>query len=204
MFCTFPFFLFQLAFSEILLHAGAGPNLFTQEIDGPKKLCFCNISKSTKCKEDMYGIIELLLRYGADVNSRDSIQGTCLHHCVRSGQTKLLQKLLTAGADANIKDIFDMTPLFDALARDSLEMVRMLLPKTDLNQTDLSGRTAIHVAAHSPKNPLSSKYIAMLIERGVDIDASAAWDGTALHLSVDGLNVEAVKVLVNSGCNLEA
>ena len=192
--------------AEILLDAGADPNLSTLNGCGLVEegiLCFCSISTWTNCERETYGIFKLLVKYGADLNVVDRKRRTCLHHCARAGKTELMEKLLTAGADANINDKYDMIPLFDALARHNDEMVEMLLPKSNLKLLTSYGGTALHLVTLNRFNPESNKYITKLIEWGVDPDVCSNWYGTPLTMSINFCNVDAVKILVESGCSVD-
>ena len=192
--------------AEILLDAEAGPNLSTLNGCGLVEegiLCFCTISTWTNCERETYGIFKLLVKYGADLNVVDRKRRTCLHHCARAGNTELMEKLLAAGADANINDKYDMIPLFDALARHNDEMVEMLLPKSNLKLLTSYGGTALHLVTLNRFNPESNKYIPKLIEWGVDPDVCSNWYGTPLTMSINFCNVDAVKILVESGCSVD-
>jgi len=79
------------------------------------------------------GNIELammLIRRGADVNSKNSWGLTALHIASMDGNIKLADLLIENGADVNIKDDFGKTPLNTALNKgDDEEVVNLLLTK---------------------------------------------------------------------------
>jgi ankyrin repeat protein len=76
-------------------------------------------------------IIRLLLRAGADPNTRDHFGGTPLHHVFiaeRSGRrVECLRALLDAGADLGAVDSTGATPLMVAVTAGEIGEVRMLL-----------------------------------------------------------------------------
>ena len=54
---------------------------------------------------------ELLLKYGADINSADADGRTCVHYCARRGHTDLLRYLLEQGAQRTTRNLAHLTPL---------------------------------------------------------------------------------------------
>ncbi|KAL0385275.1 UNVERIFIED_CONTAM: ADP-ribosylation factor GTPase-activating protein AGD3 [Sesamum radiatum] len=63
------------------------------------------------CETADIGMIELLLQYGANINSTDSRSQTPLHRCIIKGKTTLAKLLLTRGADPRAVDEQGKTPL---------------------------------------------------------------------------------------------
>ncbi|XP_051148167.1 ADP-ribosylation factor GTPase-activating protein AGD3-like isoform X2 [Andrographis paniculata] len=53
------------------------------------------------CQTADIGMIELLLQYGANIDTCDSRGWTPLHHCILRGQTGIAKLLLTRGANVN-------------------------------------------------------------------------------------------------------
>ncbi len=62
-------------------------------------------------KEKDLETIELLIKKGVDVNSKDKSGYTPLHWAARWGYTEVAQALITAGADVKAKDDMLKTPL---------------------------------------------------------------------------------------------
>ncbi|KAL9406845.1 hypothetical protein Peur_003817 [Populus x canadensis] len=63
------------------------------------------------CETADIGMLELLLQYGANINSTDSGGQTPLHRCILRGEAGLAKMLLTRGADPRAVNGKDKTPL---------------------------------------------------------------------------------------------
>ncbi len=72
------------------------------------------------------GPMDLLIAAGADVNLRDSLGETPLHHAIRHIYDVRARYLLAHGADVNAKNNQGKTPLAAARAYGSKKMVRLL------------------------------------------------------------------------------
>merc|ERR1711935_590919 len=76
-------------------------------------------------------MVDLLLGARADVNLGNHVMGdtrTCLHEAARFGETALLQKMVSARADLNRKDIkLGMTALHLAARSKNHDIIRILV-----------------------------------------------------------------------------
>ena len=95
---------------EFLLNKGANVNA----VDGDGMTPLQTTCSASKYKEgDYLGIAKILLKYGADVNVKETSDSTVLH-ILSHGQhnsTDLLQLLLESGADPTLENIQGWTPL---------------------------------------------------------------------------------------------
>ncbi|WOL03750.1 hypothetical protein Cni_G12470 [Canna indica] len=72
------------------------------------------------------GMIELLLQYGANLNSTDSRRRTPLHHCILKGRHLFAKLLLSRGADPHIADEEGKTPLQYAIESGDIDYEDLL------------------------------------------------------------------------------
>ncbi|QGR54219.1 ankyrin repeat-containing protein [Moumouvirus maliensis] len=93
----------DLEIFECLLSNGANPNLRVGKLS-PLCLCVYNIYVKKNYKH-----IELLLKYGADINYNNS--GTILHKSIFSNDFKLINLFIRYGADVNAINNDGDTPL---------------------------------------------------------------------------------------------
>ncbi|MCB1304365.1 MAG: ankyrin repeat domain-containing protein, partial [Leptospiraceae bacterium] len=150
----------RLAMAERLLKAGADP-------DGNPKEKIPPIFAASQAKESQY--IEMLLEAGADPNRTYNDGGeTPLHWSARSweGPAKV-RALLRAGANPNVADRFNRTPLFSAKGP---EATRLLLEAgADPNVHDIRGSTP--AMGGFPVWGDGAK-LRVLVEHGYDLDAT--------------------------------
>lgn len=78
-----------------------------------------------------FGQIEILIwliNKGADVNHQDRIGYSCLHFCAQEQNVEAARILLENGADPNILDEHENSPLWTAIfnSRGKLDLVRLL------------------------------------------------------------------------------
>ncbi|MBL6936178.1 MAG: ankyrin repeat domain-containing protein [Alphaproteobacteria bacterium] len=87
--------------------------------------------------------IKLLLRHGANVNTRNSSGGTPLHAASASGRSDAAGILLRNGADVNARDEGGNTPLHRVVWSESPAAVSTLLRHgAEVNAQDNEGNTA--------------------------------------------------------------
>ena len=81
---------------ELLLDAGACPE--TTEALGSRSPLYSAIAQ-----EHDVCIVELLIKHGADVNTRPQDCHSVLHQAIKAGKSALVEILLKAGADVNVE-----------------------------------------------------------------------------------------------------
>lgn len=94
---------------------------------------------------------------------------------------KLANRLLQSGADANIQDIFGMTPLMWAAQAGDIEMVTHVLDlEVPLNAVNNDGETALHLAiAHRHED------VALILveQKGIDVNAPTSGERGTRHMT---------------------
>ena len=189
--------VFQVRFAEVLLKAGADPDIET-ELNGAPILHHSIISKEPK-------VFDLLLQYGADLRKTDLYGCTALHYSASEGQTVIAKRLLAAGIDPNKVDDMGFTPLSGALLSSChVETVKLLIRHTDLTlRHPESGGSAAHSILFG-SNPRAAYYLTRLLKRGLDKEAVCVCSGTVLHKVAMTFNLKCLQICIDAGCNLNA
>lgn len=88
----------------------ANPKLVSAEFTGGGPDNDCPLLMIAADKGDKE-IVDLLLRYGADVNAKNDDGEVALHYAALDGYTDIVQTLLDHNADVNVKSEVGATPL---------------------------------------------------------------------------------------------
>ncbi|MAZ46413.1 MAG: hypothetical protein CMM98_02410 [Rickettsiales bacterium] len=104
-------------------------------------------------------MFELLLKNNADVNHQILKKTSLLTFYIKSKKTKLLVKLLEAGADQNFQDSIGMTPMMHAIENINIDAIKLLISKEyvdrlEIEITDYSGKTIFDYVENSRNNYL--------------------------------------------------
>lgn len=135
----------QTAIAEVLLTAGADPNLADGSARTPLHLAVVRGNPA---------IIDLLLARRADPNRRDRIGWTPLHHAGARDQVGIARALLDGGADPALLSELGGTPLHEAAASGGAAMVELLLARgVDPAVVSQMGVTALDVAQEAKNQP---------------------------------------------------
>ena len=87
-------------------------------------------------------IAKTLIKYGADVDSRDNLGWTPLHRAAYCGHVDVLRQLLDNGADINATEWEDFTPLHLASVNNRVDVVQSLLEQgANVQIRNVYGRT---------------------------------------------------------------
>ncbi len=130
--------------------------------------------------------IHTLVQRGEDVNGTNKRGETPLITAASRGNVEAVSVLLDYQAEVNAKDHNGMTALLHAATWHHMDVLRLLLARgADAHAKSRTGRTALMLAAWpedfegNRSEDLST--IALLIEAGVEINATDDEGGTALH-----------------------
>jgi ankyrin repeat protein len=145
-----------------LLEAGSNPNIrtITDEVydEDEEILDHADIVSSLRglgnktplhiaAKESLYDIGNLLLSYGADINTLDAGLCTPLHWSANKGDIQFARLLLEHNANPNARDLAWSTPLHEATRRNHLDVVKLLMNyNADPYIKDISEQSAFEIA----------------------------------------------------------
>ncbi len=121
------------------------------------------------------------------------------------GCEDVVQELLDAGADPNVKTRHGGAVLVEASHRGNTRIVRLLLERgADINQTSASGWTPLIAAVNGNRSCVTglSCVIDLLLSRGADVNARAEDGRTALTHAVFRQNAAVVKELLARGADV--
>ncbi len=110
--------------------------------------------------------LDLFVGLGIDINKRDS-NGNALMHYVdeNNNPIKIIQWLLDRGANLNVRDDYEQTPLHLATRYERDEVAKALLDRgANLNVQDDFGFTPLHYAARN----CNYEIVKVLLELGAD------------------------------------
>ncbi|KAB5518047.1 ankyrin repeat-containing domain protein [Coniochaeta sp. 2T2.1] len=152
-------------------------------------------------------LVNLLIRYGANVNAPGYNGETPLHHAAHYGFTGITETLLDHGADINSRTSHGSTPLYAALSKDKPKVVELLLRRgADRHLvTNIKNWSPLEAASQFPDvlRLLASHTPALGLNRIVDPRDTTYSPGAALYHAVEGNHLESVKILLEGDSDLE-
>lgn len=149
------------------------------------------------------GVVDVLIRQGADVNAKNERGVVSLHGAVRGAHTEVVALLIAKGADVNARASgIGFTPLFlVSSADDPNGIVRLLCANgADPDTKDESNMAPLHHAARDGR----ADFARALLSNGADPDIQGRASQTPLHLAAAKGNIEVVEVLLASGADANA
>lgn len=141
-------------------------------------------------------MLQLLLRSGADVNTRNSFKQTPLMLLGEESTDHMVWDLVHAGAKVNLKDEYGDTALMEVAREKNLPLLMALLNAgARVDTKNKEGKTALMLAADS--NHLAN--IRALIRAGADLNARDSDGRTALDYATNEGNELTINLLRSSG-----
>ena len=113
------------------------------QVDKNRRSCVCISLLNDK---DPVSIIQALYLAGVDIHMIDCAGAVALHYAVNKGHELSCLYLISKGASATICDAFLDSPLHIAFRKDKIDMVKILLPLSDLIQKNKYGKTPLDEA----------------------------------------------------------
>ncbi|KAL9036085.1 MAG: hypothetical protein Q9180_004501 [Flavoplaca navasiana] len=142
---------------------------------------------------------EILLDYGANINSEDECGRTALLTASWMGNLNLVQLLLDRGFDQDAQDQHGETALHRAVLGSHKSCVLALINHgADINSKDSNGMTALHAACLCGDPNLLN----ILLARGSNIDARNRWGQTPLFTALERLDGQCMLALIRHGADV--
>ncbi|KAJ0029271.1 hypothetical protein NQD34_004268 [Periophthalmus magnuspinnatus] len=139
-------------------------------------------------------LVSLLIRHGANVNTRTNQSTTPLHLASQNSHIEVVRFLLECNAKLNKKDHFGNTPLIQACLRGNLETATILIESNALvNVANNQGNTALHEAVRGGHQAL----VELLLRSGASPGLRNKRQRTALDCAYElgGKNTEILRAL---------
>ncbi|XP_063923595.1 uncharacterized protein LOC135137792 isoform X2 [Zophobas morio] len=136
------------------------------------------------CRKAVYENAEMLLYFGASINSTDKDNNNALHYASRSNQVNqdVIKILTEKGVDVNAQNKNGTTALQFACLSGVHENAATLLDfEASINITDKENKNALHYTSESKQ--VNRDIIKILTERGINVNAQNKSGTTALQLA---------------------
>jgi hypothetical protein len=149
--------------------------------------------------EDNSDAVIELLADGANVNVvDDNYDSTALAEAVARGNEQMVEILLRARADVDVKNKRGQAAIMYLSARTTNEIVRQLVAAgAQINEPDEEGNTPLLIAA-----ALGTELLRAVIEAGANVNERNEAGQTALMLAAREGYLENVQALLNAGANI--
>ncbi|XP_066945557.1 transient receptor potential cation channel subfamily A member 1 homolog isoform X1 [Macrobrachium rosenbergii] len=144
-------------------------------------------------------VVSLLLTAGANVKAETVTMATPLHAAASVGNVDIITLITDACAKQNVywdvQDIFQRTPLMNAVAGNHTEAIKLLLNKrANIRQTDMNQATPLLIAAQNGH----ASALQILLERGANPKAVDKFDRSAIYHCAEQGKTDALEVLFES------
>ena len=174
-------------------------------LKGGCNINLCERSLRRACQKKNIYIVQLLLRFGTDINAKGSHSQTPLHIACQKKNIDIVRLLLRSGADINAKgSSYNCTPLHIACQKKNIYIVELLLIfGADINAKDDINNTPLHIACQ--ENNIDIDIVKLLLETGADINAKGGYNKkTPLHIVCEYGSIDIVKLLLQAGADINA
>jgi len=164
----------------------------------PNMLYFGESILHSECSKSNLKIIELLLRYGANVNARTETGLTPLHYAVIDDNIEVVKILLDYKADINAVTSLNESAFYSSVCHDMEEMIDFLIDKVDINIRDFEGQSPLHKAIETQ----NLKVACQIMDQGGDIDEVNKFGTNFLMMLCDAKKISKINILINKGADI--
>ncbi|XP_076818833.1 protein TANC2-like isoform X2 [Clavelina lepadiformis] len=151
-------------------------------------------------KHGEWDAADLLLNLGAPIEATDASGKTPLITAACHGHLGVVELLLSRGANVHSEDREGLTALGWASLQGHPHCVRSLIGRSKINHCDMSGRTALHLAAFFG----DAQVLDLLLDQGADITHMDASGMCALDRAIGCQNIAVVARLLQRGVPIQA
>ena len=146
--------------------------------------------------------MKCLIAEGVNINAQpDGL--SALHESARMGLLRSAKFLISEGAELNLLDKFELTPLMTACSHGKAKGSKMALMLLRAGADATTMRAGDEMTALKFAVKCSTpRVLQALIDAGAQVDGPGGTDQTALMLAARANNVEALKVLVKNGADV--
>lgn len=167
-----------------------------------------HIASSLADNKRDFGVAELLINAGANIEAKNKDLCTPLTLAVLNNKPVMVEVLLSASADINTRDKNGWTPLMHAAANANLPLINTLLAhKADITINTYEGWSVLHVVASSSNNAsdkVKASIAQRLIAAGAPINHLNNKKRSALHLAASSIDLpQTIEVLFAGGALLD-
>ena len=164
----------------------------------------------TAAIKDQLRVAAFLLDNGANINQTANWK-TPLHFAANAGHKRMVDLLISRGADVNAKDGSDKTALHLAMERNFPAVAETLLAaRADVNAGDGSATTPLMLAAKNGNRKLAAAMLALGANLNLQNKKPQGWAegsdeqyGTALHLAVARKDAAMVALLLTNHADVK-
>ncbi len=144
-------------------------------------------------------VVKKCVQAGADLEARHHQQNrTPLMYAIDNDQKKMINLLLSLGANVNATDEAGRTPLHLVVEQTNASMVKRLISSgAKMDVEDRRGRTPFHMAVQAG----STKGVQQFLSQGVDPSITDGNGRTPLYVAVREKKTEIVKALLDAGAD---